>query len=268
MRGLAAIAAGGAVWVLVTGRLPTLPGRPLRPPPAATLGLSMVAFVVGTALALGLLAVPSAALAIGGFTATTPFLVEAARRRRAVEQVAGAWPDVLARLRARLAAGETLPDAFIAAVAAGPAPLAEAAREVADAVAFGDGFAPALERLRDRLADPTADRVLVTLAAAHRTGGPHVATIVGALAGSVADEIRLRKAHDAALTEQRMTAAVALIAPWALLTLTVATNPQAAAAYRTSAGTVVVGIGAVATGLGFVLARRATRLSRLPRVLR
>ena len=43
--------------------------------------------------------------------------------------------------------------------------------------------------------------------------------ILAALGVSVADELRLRKAHRAALTEQRLTAAVALIAPWALLAL-------------------------------------------------
>jgi tight adherence protein B len=115
-------------------------------------------------------------------------------------------------------------------------------------------------------ADPLADRVLTTLAAAAGIGGERVGTVLSGLAGSVADELRLRRAHQAALTEQRLTAGVALAAPWGLLLLTTATNPQATAAYATRTGTLVVLTGLVATSAGFWLSRRAARLSHMPRV--
>ena len=92
--------------------------------------------------------------------------------------------------------------------------------------------------------------------------------VVVSLGASISDEIRLRRAHTAALTEQRMTAAVALAAPWILLTLTISTNPQAASAYRTATGTTVIIAGFVLTTLGFVAARRSARLSQAPRVMR
>ena len=116
------------------------------------------------------------------------------------------------------------------------------------------------------MADPMADRILATLIAASRAGGHRVSEIIGALSASVADELRLRKAHDAALTQQRLTAAVALIAPWGLLTLTVASNPQAADVYKTANGSAVVLGGLIATSSGYLLARRAARLSKPPRV--
>ena len=90
--------------------------------------------------------------------------------------------------------------------------------------------------------------------------------ILTSLGASVADELRLRRAHEAALTEQRMTAGVALVAPWALLALTIATNPQAAAAYQTNTGTIIVAVGLVSTSAGYVAARRAAALSKAPRV--
>ncbi len=65
-----------------------------------------------------------------------------------------------------------------------------------------------------------------------------------------------------------MTATVALAAPWALLSLTIATNPQAADAYRTATGSMVIAIGFASTGLGFIAARRSARLSSAPRILR
>ncbi len=92
--------------------------------------------------------------------------------------------------------------------------------------------------------------------------------ILAILNVSVGDELRLRAAHEAALTQQRLTAAVALIAPWALLLLTVATNPSAAEAYLTSTGSLIVLIGLASTVLGYLLALRVSRLSRAPRLLR
>jgi Flp pilus assembly protein TadB len=91
--------------------------------------------------------------------------------------------------------------------------------------------------------------------------------VISSLGSSIADELRFRRAHTAALTEQRMTAAVALTAPWALLALTIATNPQAAAAYRTATGSAIIAIGFVLTALGFLAAHRSARLSQAPRVM-
>ena len=65
---------------------------------------------------------------------------------------------------------------------------------------------------------------------------------------------------------QRLTALVALVAPWALLMLTALTNPQANAAYGTITGQWIVVAGGTATGVGFALAGRASRLAGMPRV--
>ncbi|MBT8213068.1 MAG: hypothetical protein KJN71_07965, partial [Acidimicrobiia bacterium] len=95
-----------------------------------------------------------------------------------------------------------------------------------------------------------------------------VGAIIGGLADSVADEVRLREAHAAAITEQRLTALVALVAPWALLLLTAATNPQARLLYGTPTGGVVIAIGVVATVAGYVITHRTLRLTRMPRTFR
>jgi len=268
VRGAAAALAATAAWILVTRRVP-LP-RFARPalPPAGVVAASAATGITTGVLALGVLTIPAPAAALGLLAAAIPWAVAASRRRTVVEAVTDSWPDVLARVRARVSAGSTLPAAFIDATATAPDPLATASGRIADAVAYGAGFDAALRQLRDELADPIADRVLVTIIAAHRSGGRRVGAVLSTLAASVADELRLRKAHEAALTEQRLTAAVALVAPWGLLALTLATNPQARAAYETAAGTWIIAIGMVATGAGFLLARRTARLSKMPRVFR
>ena len=164
----------------------------------------------------------------------------------------------------RISAGSTLPDAFIAAARRASDPLGAAAHPVEEAVAFGDGFVPSLVRLRPELDDPTSDRVLATLIFAQQSGGQRVGTVISSLGVSISEELRVRRAHSAALTEQRMTATVALVAPWMLLGLTISTNPQAAIAYRTATGSLVIAVGFALTSLGFLIARRSARLSRAP----
>lgn len=266
MRGVAVLLAASAAWVLVTKWAPTVRSPRIALPAPWVLPAAAAGGIGVGILTLTLLGVPSVAMAIGALAAAVPFAAEVIRRQRKREELAGAWPDFLALMRGRVVAGETLPDAFIGTAQQSSEPLRSSANPVAEAVAFGDGFAAALERLRIELNDATADRILSTLAAAHRSGGPRVGLVLTSLAASVADELRLRRAHIAALTEQRMTALVALVAPWALLALTIATNPQSAEAYQSKTGSVIVAVGLISTSLGYLTARRAAALSQAPRV--
>jgi len=114
--------------------------------------------------------------------------------------------------------------------------------------------------------EPLADRVLTTIRVAAETGGAQVDAVLSSLALSLSDEIHVRRAHEAAVAQQQMTAGVALVAPWLILALSLATNPRASVEFSTSTGQVVLVVGACATGTGYYLARRAARLSEPPRV--
>ncbi|MGI9585080.1 MAG: type II secretion system F family protein [Acidimicrobiia bacterium] len=267
MRGIAVLAAAAAGWVLVTGQIPrvgfALPTIRLR-----TALLAVAAFVTAFVLTYGLLDVLSVAVAIALLAGGTPIAVSQSSRARQEAEIRGRWPDILTHVRSSVGAGATLPDAVIGAMRTGGDRFEEMADLIRTEVAFGGGFRGALETIRREDDDPTTDRVLVTLSTANSTGGARVGEIVGMLGASVADETRLRRAHDAALTEQRMTVNVALVAPWALLCLSIATNTQARLAFSSAEGTIVVGIGFVATVLGWALANRTARLSRAPRVFR
>jgi tight adherence protein B len=265
MRGLTILAAAGAVWVLVVGV--DLPSRLKWPRMRVRIvALSVLAGLVGTVVVFGVLGTPIPALAIGILCSALPVRVEQSRSERDLSERTDRWPDLIAHMRSSVASGATLPDAFIdgcARIGGDFSRYADAARHE---ITYGSGFEPLLGQLRAELEDPIADRVLATFAIAQRTGGHRVGDVLAALGVSAADEIRLRKAHDAALTEQRWTATVALIAPWALLAVSIATNPQASEAFNTAEGTVVVAGGLIATGLGWILARRASRLSKAPRL--
>ena len=268
MRGLAVLAAAAASWVLVTGVLPTIRVRMGGAISPRVVGVAaLVALTVGI-LAFGLLGVPALAVALGLICSLMP--MAAMQRRRAISASAmrEAWPDLLAHVRSGISAGETLEDAFLSAVERSEDVPDDVPEEVRREVVFGGGLSAALARIAERQDDPTTDRVCATLRTASGAGGPRVGQVVGVLGRSVAEELRLRKAHDAALTEHRWTVNVALVAPWALLALSVATNPHAAEAFSTPTGGVVVLAGLVATGVGWIAARRTAQLSEPPRVFR
>ncbi len=265
MRGIAALLAGLAVWTLIARpdlrlRSPRLSITPRALAAAGLLGLLTFLPI------LGILQVPAAAISIALLVALVPLARAQTAPHVRAHETAQEWPDVLALLRGRLASGDPLPDAFVSALQASDGRLARFAPRVEREAFFGEGFAAALQTLRIDLADPTADHILLSLTTAQRVGGQRVGAMVAALGISVADDLRVRAAHSAALTEQRMTALVALVAPWGLLALTISTNPAAASAYRTGAGARIVAIGLAVTLVGYAIGRKVAELSRPPRL--
>ncbi len=269
MRGLAVLMAASAAWLLV-GASATVPRSTgaARIPRPLIIGMATLAGGGAWLTTHLLTAVPGIAAAAAALATTAPVAIEARGRRRQRQELIDGWPDFLARVRGFLAGGQSLPEAFAAAGDQAGGVLARLSRDVSTRTAHGTTFADSLEQLRAELADPTTDRVVMLLAVAHHSGGTRVSEVLATAGRSIADEVRLRKAHESALTQQRLTALVALLAPWVLLISTVATNEAAALAYRTATGQKIVVAGLVATGAGYLAARSAARLSRPRRIYR
>lgn len=272
MRGVAALVAALAVWVYFGGWVPEVDRSSIRSsirlPEPRVLGIALAwgsaAFLVVVSLSgLAILGGAVALLVAATYVASRRLVAERSRR-----EVMEQWPDFLAILRSRLAAGRSLPEATVEAALHCGNGIELFGHNVQRSLARGAPFGKALEMERSRMSDAVADRVLTSLAFAATAGGGRVADILGLLGQSVGDELRLRRAHDAALTQQRLTAAVALAAPWALLLLTVATNPQAASTYGTAGGAKVLAVGLAMTATGFLLARRSAKLSKAARIFR
>ena len=252
MRLIFATAAGLGVWALVGGaRTVSLPRPPRWWMASAIAGLLLGARAgISLAASLGIAAMPIV-------------IVEARRRsarRRATARISSRWPDFLAVVRGRIATGEPLPDAVRVAARSIGGQFSRLDRS------WGGSFEDGLKEVQAEWEEPLADRVLTTIRVATETGGAHVDSVLSSLAFSLADEIRVRRAHEAAVAQQQMTAGVALVAPWLILALSVGTNPQASLEFSTSTGHFVLTVGAFATGVGYWLARRAARLSEPPRV--
>ena len=229
-------------------------------PEPGSLIAALASFLLGWTAAAALRLPGVVALVIGGVAAVAPALMRRHGRERASRRETQRWPDFLGAVRSRLATGAAI-----------PAACGEAGRHVGGrfldlAAPAGVPFAQTIATTRERWADPLADRILTTLELANTVGGAHVSAVLGALSASVNEDIRLRRAHDAALTEQRLTAGVALVAPWAILALSVMTNPASAEAFATHTGNLIIAGGFAATAVGYALARRSARLSRPPRL--
>jgi tight adherence protein B len=120
-------------------------------------------------------------------------------------------------------------------------------------------FRIALDRLRQELADPIADRVVAALALTHEVGGTDLVRVLRTLGDFVREDIRVRKEIEARWSWTVTAARVAAGAPWIVLLL-MSTRPEAAMAYNSASGVVVITVGALTTILGYRLMLRAARL--------
>lgn len=208
-------------------------------------------------------------LAAAGFVlgALVPSAVvrRAARQRTADRRAL--WPEVVDSVASGVRAGLSLPEALAAVGERGPEPLRPAfAAFSADHRASGR-TAEALDRLRERLADPVGDRVVETVRLAREVGGTDVGTVLRTLAAFLREDARTRAELEARQSWTVNAARVAVSAPWLVLLL-LGSQPETARAYGTGTGTIVLAAG----GLACVVAYRAmVRIGRLPaerRVLR
>ena len=180
--------------------------------------------------------------------------------RQRAKRLREEWPDAISNLVSAIRAGISLPEACIGLGAR----AGDALRPGIDAFTASyrsDGsFSTALERMRTALADPTADRVVVALDLAHTVGGTDLVRVLRTLGDFVRDDLRVRKEIEARWSWTVTSARVAAAAPWVVLVL-MSLRPEAALAYNSPAGVMVIAVGGLATLVGY---RAMLRIARLP----
>lgn len=277
---LLAALAWGTVALLgvgfVTGHAPTF-ARPARPDGAAMsarqlwlrqagVALSPRQFWLGTVLA-GFLAfvlgamitgVPVVALVPALAVACIPRAYFARQRARRMRDLQAAWPDGLRDILASIASGASLTQALTSLAHSGPEPLQ---------VAFARfpllsrmlGTVPALEVIKEELADPTSDRVVEVLVLAHERGGRVVQEILTDLVNATAKDLKAQDEIASEGLEMKINARAVLVLPWfVLVALTIGDGPFRAF-YQGPGGAIVVVIGAVLSAVGYLLISRLGR---------
>jgi tight adherence protein B len=229
----------------------------------ATAVLTIVAFVV----TMGISRAWSIALAFALFASLAPRTFVNWRRLRNTKDVRQLWPDVVDNLSSGVRAGLSLPEALASLAARGPERLRPAFGRFAEDYRATGQLGPSLDRLKAELADPVADRVIEAVRMAREVGGNDLGRLLRTLSAFLREDAATRSELE---TRQGWTvngARLALASPWIILAI-IATKPQTARAYNTTAGAIVLAIGG---GISFVAYRVMMRIARLPedeRVLR
>lgn len=222
-----------------------------------------VALVVTWALtASGPIAVAFALIAGLGPTA----LVKSRSRRRRTE-VRELWPEVVDHLGSGVRAGLSLPEAVAQIGERGPAQLREPFQAFARDYRSSGRFEESLLTLKARLADPAADRVIEALRITRDVGGTDLGRLLRTLSAFLREDLRTRGELEARQSWTVAGARIAAAGPWVVLAF-LATRPEAADAYNSALGVVVLASGATCTIVAYQLMLRIGRLPQDVRVLR
>ena len=225
----------------------------------------VIAGCAALALVSGLIVVMISGVAIVGLLAAVVFgyaPIAVLRRRARVRAVAlrSGWPDAVDMLGSAVRAGMSLPEAVIDLGQRGPEALRPAFRSFAADYRATGSFALGLDRLKESLRDPVADRVIVSLGIAREVGGSDLGRVLATLSDFLRQDARARGEIEARQSWTVNAARVAVAAPWITLLL-LCTRPETVAAYSTAVGALIL----VGSALLSVVAYRVrTAIGKLP----
>lgn len=188
-----------------------------------------------------------------------------ARKRSAV--LRELWPDVVDHLRSAIRAGLSLPEALIQLGEKGPSELRPLFRDFGADYRSSGQFDPALSRLKERLADPVADRIVEALRLTREVGGSDLGRLLGTLAEFLRENARTRSELEARQSWTVNAARLAVAAPWIVLVL-LASRPEAVAAYNSPVGAAVLLGGLLVSVVSYAVMLRIGALPQDERVLR
>ena len=202
----------------------------------------------------------------GLFGAVLPLLLLSWQARRRAVALRELWPDAIDHARSAIRAGLTLPEALIQLGESGPEGLREPFREFARDYRSGARFVDALERLKVRMADPVADRLVVSLRLTREVGGADIGVLLQALSEFLRQDARIRAELEARQSWTVNAARLAVVAPWIVLLL-LGTQPAAVAAYQSALGGLVLLTGLVVSAVCYQVMLRIGALPQEKRVL-
>jgi tight adherence protein B len=222
--------------------------------------VSVILGIAAAALVFALVPVVAVAGAAGVVVLSLPGAVvfwRARAQRRATRVV---WPDVVDHLVSAVRSGLALPDSVVTLAHSGPPITRAAFADFERDYRMTGRFADSLDRLKDRLADPVADRIIETLRMSREVGGNELTTVLRNLAVYLRQDAAIRSEVEARQSWIVNAARLGVAAPWIVLLL-LSTRPEAAQAYNSPAGIALIVVG---LGLSVVAYRLMIGIGRLP----
>ncbi len=207
------------------------------------------------------------ALAFGAFAAYAPLALVRFRVRQRRNELRELWPDAVDNLASAVRAGLSLPEAHTQLGVRGPEPLRRPFLRFGEDYRASGRFHECLDLLKERLADPTGDRICESLRIAREVGGSDLGRLLRTLSSFLRDDARTRAELETRQSWVVNSARLAVAAPWILLGL-LSVRTESIRAFNAPSGWVVLAVGGA---LCLVAYRLMLRLGRLPvegRVLR
>ena len=228
--------------------------------------LCLVLGVVTTVLIQLVSRTPPVAMVFGLMAGYLPVVVVSGRARRRRREFAEVWPEAVDNLSSAVRAGLSLPDALAGLGSRGPEPLRDSFDQFALDYQVSGRFGESLDRLKERLADPTGDRVCEGLRIAREVGGGELGRLLRNLSGYLRDDVRTRSELEARQAWTVNGARLAVAAPWMVL-MFMTFQSDVIRRYASPAGTVVLVCGAAACLVAYQLMMRIGRLPTERRIL-
>jgi tight adherence protein B len=212
----------------------------------------LVLFVVDRAVVVA--AVP----AIGA--GALPYAYWSVERHKRANGRTEAWPDALRHITGGLLAGiSNLHDALEELGVSGPEPLRAPFARYSRLVARGVSDRQALEAIRAELADPVSDSVILNLELAASEGTDLAISVLGDLTSQITGDLELAEKIRTLQTQSRIAGWAVFVLPYALLVFLCATQPFYREFFATSAGLLIVLLGAAMSVIGFFIVRRLAK---------
>lgn len=229
-------------------------------PVGVFLAASVVLGLGGASIAFAVTGVLALALVIGAIAAGAPSAAVTWRARVRRNASRTVWPDVVDQLVSAVRSGLSLPDSVATLGAVGPAGVRPAFADFAADYRSTANFGLSVDRLKARLADPVADRILETLRMAREVGGTELVTVLRNLSAYLRQEAAIRSEVEARQSWVRNAAKLGVAAPWVVLLL-LGTRPEAAVAYNSPVGATLIVAGLAASLIAY---RIMVGIGRLP----
>ncbi len=228
---------------------------------------SLAVFSIVFAGVMALVGVVPIAFSFAVIAGGAPMALVRMRARERRSKLRDLWPDAVDNIASGVRAGLALPEALAQLATRGPAELRPAFAAFAEDYRATGRFHECLDRLKDRMSDPVADRLVESLRLAREVGGSDLGRLLRTLSVFLREDARTRAELE---TRQGWTvnaARLAVAAPWVVLAM-LALRGESLAAYARPAGWAVLATGAGVCVVAYQLMVRLGRLPEEERVLR
>lgn len=231
------------------------------------LAICLIAATIVGVLGLAFTRVPAVSAAFGVMAGGVPLMAVRARARRQRSRLREVWPDAVDHIASGVRAGLSLPEALMQLGQRGPVELRPAFEAFGHDYRASGLFTDSLDRLKERMADPVADRLVEAVRLAREVGGSDLGRVLRTLSTFLREDARSRAELEARQSWTVNAARLAMVAPWIVLLL-MATRGTALQAYREPTGVVILVVGAVLSVVAYQAMVRIGRLPEEQRVLR